>query len=203
MSEAKAMTNLNHDLLNLLPDLPLTTVVALQSLSDLQKLVDILQKLFTIAAIIVGGIWTYFNFFQGRTYKMRLEPNVSGKVVTINELSHLVATISVKNVGLSKVEIEQKGSALKVLSYEAWDGVNNILSIEWQNLTAFPVFETHQWIEPGEEITEQRLLVIPKSEYTAFQLQLRIVSKKAAWRAMDIVTLGGESVYEKEGGENA
>jgi hypothetical protein len=119
-------------------------MVVLNGLGKVQTIADILQKLFTTAAIIVGAIWTYFNFFRGRTYKIRLEPEVSGKAVTIDGLNHLVAAIRLKNVGLSRAEIEQKGSALELLAYNAPDGTKNIVSAAWAPLTAFPVFESNR-----------------------------------------------------------
>jgi hypothetical protein len=176
--------------------------VSMQGLSDIQVITDILQKLATIAAIIVGAIWTYFNFFRGRTYRMRLEPAVSGKVVTINGLSHLVATVSLKNVGLSKVEVEQKGSGLQVRAYEAPVDVRSVRSAAWADVAAFPVFESHQWIEPGEMIEEQRLIVMPKNGRTAFQLRLRVVSRGISWTAMDTVALTEDNVSGREGGSN-
>jgi hypothetical protein len=175
--------------------------VGLNGLSKVQAVADILQKLFTIAAIIVGAIWTYFNFFRGRTYKIRLEPEVSGKAVTINGLNHLVAAIRLKNVGLSRVEIEQKGTALELLAYNAPDGTKNIVSAAWDRLTAFPVFESNRWIEPGEMIEEKRLIVVPTNGCTAFRLRLRLVSHGSAWEAMDIVTFSEENA-SKTGGDD-
>jgi len=171
-------------------NLPGTIMLSLQGLKGIHTSVDILQKLFTIAAIIVGAIWTYFNFFRGRTYRTRLEPEVSGKVVTLNGLSHLMTTMSLKNVGLSRVDIEQKGSALQVLSYNGPVSKEHVMSATWEALAAFPIFESHQWIEPGETVKEERLIAIPTSGRKAFQLQLHIVSKKQlSWRAMAVVTL--------------
>jgi hypothetical protein len=158
-------------------------------LADLQKVVDIAQKLFTIAAIIVGGVWTYFHFFKGRTFKMRLEPSVSSVITTSDGTNHLIVSISLRNVGLSKVEIEQKGSVLQVLSYEAPIRMTSIESASWKDLKVFPVFESQEWIEPGELVEEQRLLVTPDGTYKAFRLQLRIVSKGSTWNAMHTIVL--------------
>jgi hypothetical protein len=153
---------------------------SIQVLNNIQVIADIFQNLFTIAAIIVGGIWIYFNFFKGRTYRMRLEPEVSGKVVTLNGLSHLVVTASLKNVGLSNVEIEQEASALQLLSYEVPVSTTVVLSAAWEDVTAFPVFESRagvkpgevidQRIEPGEVIEDERLIMVPSNERMAFQL---------------------------------
>jgi hypothetical protein len=184
-------------------DTPAIAMALMRELADIQTAVDIVQKLFTIAAIIAGGIWTYFNFFRGRTYRMRLEPEVSGKAATFDGMSYLIAKMSLKNVGLSRVEVEQKGSALQVLSYEAPVGESaDVVSAAWKNLVVFPVFESHQWIEPGELIEEQRLIVIPTMVHTAFQLQLRIVSHKISWNAMDTITFRKDELLAKEGEGN-
>ena len=42
--------------------------------------VEMLKNVCEIAAIGVGAIWTYFNFFKGRTYKSRLECEVDGSL---------------------------------------------------------------------------------------------------------------------------
>lgn len=181
------MTDLNYYLLEALLDPSATVTINLQGLKATQTTVDIVQKLFTIAAITIGAIWTYFNFFRGRTYRMRLELTVSGKVVTLNGTDHRIADMSLKNVGLSKVEIEQKGSALQVLSYEAPVGTRDVVSANWENLTAFPVFESHQWIEPGERIDEQRLATMPANGRMALQLRLHVVSKGSSWTTVDTV----------------
>jgi hypothetical protein len=167
-------------------------------LADLQKVVDIAQKLFTIAAIIVGGVWTYFNFFQGRTFRMRLEPSVSGVISTFDGANHLIVSISLKNVGLSKVEIEQRGSALQVLSYEAPIHIASIERASWNILKVLPVFEAHEWIEPGELVEEQHLLLTPDGTYKAFQLQLRIVSKGIVWKAMRTIALNKDNPNDKD-----
>jgi len=133
---------------------------------------------------------------------MRLEPEVSGKAVTINGLNHLVVAIRLKNVGLSMVEIEQKGTALELLAYNAPDGTKNIVGAAWDRLTAFPVFESNRWIEPGEIMEEKRLIVVPTNERTAFRLRLRIVSHGSAWEAMDIVTFNEENAPKTGGGDD-
>jgi hypothetical protein len=189
------MLALTHYLPTFFPSEAVTA--SLVELRDVQRIADILQKLFTVAAIIIGGVWTYFNFFKGRTYRIRLVPEVSGKVVVINEFPHLVATLILKNVGQERMEIVQAGSAFTVLSCKTLGRPRNIIvSAKWENLATFPVFESHKGIEAGEEVREQRFLIIPRDEYTAFQLQLEIVSRDLVWTAMDIVTLEGKEIGE-------
>src|ERR1039458_174158 len=76
--------------------------------------VDVLKNFFETVAIIIGGIWTYLNYFRGRTYRSRLECGIEPSIVTHAPQSLLKIVVKVKNVGLAKVSIEQKGTALQL-----------------------------------------------------------------------------------------
>ena len=78
---------------------------------------DVVRNVTQALAFIAGGIWAYFKFVKARTFQESLIPVVSGKFVNIDGRMYLVATIQVKNVGLSKVELSVKGSALIVFEY--------------------------------------------------------------------------------------
>jgi len=54
-------------------------------------------------ALIAGGIWAYFKFAKGRTFRDRLTPTVNGKLVSINGSVFLNVTIQLQNVGLSRI----------------------------------------------------------------------------------------------------
>jgi hypothetical protein len=161
-----------------------------QQLSATKTKFDICQSFVTIVAIIVGAAWAYFHFFKGRTYKQRLEPEVSGEVVTRNGVGHLLATLSLKNLGLSRVAIRQRGSGLLLSSYNQPVRTAHVRIAPWAAQALFPVFEDHTWIEPGEAINDQQLIVLSGNEHiTAFQLRLRIVASGVEWNARDTVVL--------------
>jgi hypothetical protein len=84
--------------------------------SKTKDVFEVLKNVATIIAIGAGAVWAYFNFFKGRTYRSRLEPKVSGKVISHNGAYYLIVTAQLKNVGLSDVRIDQKGSALRVFA---------------------------------------------------------------------------------------
>lgn len=154
---------------------------------DVGEVIDDLQKLFTILAIIVGGIWAYFNFFKGRTYRPRLEPQVSGKVMCKDGTSYVVATVRISNVGLSKLDMQQKGSGLRISSYEVLTNIQDAASPRSESHGVFSMFQDHQWIEPGETIEDQHMVAVPGCEHLAFLLEYRIVSKGITWKAKAIV----------------
>lgn len=152
------------------------------------QLLDILQKIFTIAAIAAGGLWAYFHYFRRRVYKPRLEPAISGKVISKGSVCYLMTIAKLKNVGLSKVKIEQNGSGLRVLSIDKQPGIARTCTLlEGKRLATFPVFKHHKWIESGEPIEDHRLIGIPSGNQVAFRLKLRIVAKKISWRTDTII----------------
>lgn len=150
-------------------------------------MLDALEKIFIILGIFVGGMWAYYHFIKGRVYKHRLEQNISGKIIFSDDVEYLVIKISLKNVGLSKIDIQQKGSALRVFACEEEKEVPNTVSVKWQRLRTFPVFKKHKWIESKETVQEERLIVIPKKNYVAYKAQLKLISKKLSWNIFTII----------------
>ena len=91
-------------------------------------------------------------------------------------------------MGLSKVDIQRKGSGLSVFVSELPPDIADVQEIKWKRVAAFDIFTAHQWIEPGELIQEQQLIAIPDHDYLAFRLEVRLVSpKKKEWNATTIV----------------
>ena len=68
--------------------------------------------------------------------------------------------------------------------------------IAWQQLMVLPVFENHEWIEPGETIKDQLLLKLPTVESGALKLKLRIVGKKIEWNEGSIIPMDNENAVE-------
>jgi len=178
------------------------------TLDNVKTLSDIAQKLFTIFAIIVGGYWAYFNFVKGRVYTPRLELKVSGEVTLVGDTTYLLVTGEANNVGLTWFRNTEEPT-LSVLWCEVEDGVIAPETVEWKEFPgepAWPLFEAHKWIEPGETIEDKRMIMIPGRHY--FSLQPRLVVRttrfrwswrppflrrwQTVWTASDVVYLTGE-----------
>ena len=145
--------------------------------------VEVLKNVCEIAAIAAGGIWTYFNFFKGRTYKSTLECEVDGLIETHSGRSLLKVVVKAKNVGLSKVLIEKKGMVLQPhpavapKSSPSWP-----CHATWSgDLAVFDVFNDHAWIEPSEPIEDQVLVELPDDKTPAYKLMLRVQSGTIWW----------------------
>jgi hypothetical protein len=144
-------------------------------------MLDIIERTCKIAAYFIGALWVYFNFFKGRTYRPRLEIKVTGSLNQKNQSHFLNLQIHVKNVGLSKVDIKQKGTGLRIIVYNSSSDGN-----KWTHLDTIAILETHQWIEPGESVEEPVLFPLA-FEPTGVRIEVQVVSTKTMWETAAIL----------------
>ena len=155
-------------------------------LINLNDYVSIAKGVSETLAIIGGGFWAYYNYFRGRVYKLRLEVTPLGKILKINEEFYIIADLKIKNVGLSKIKIKQEGTAIKVFLYKKEE---NGEERYWNEISVLPIFECHEWIEPGESVEEKQLIPLDVSKCVAVRLDVRIVStSEIEWNATDIIS---------------
>lgn len=139
-------------------------------------------------ALIAGGIWAYFKFAKGRTFRDRLSPTVSGKFVSIDEAVFLIVTTHLKNVGLSRIGFDQELSSLVVFEYVPSEA-KEILSVKSNRLNSFRVFgDKDRYIEPNEIVERQTLIALPRISHIGYQLEFEVFSDSGyRWRATSIV----------------
>jgi hypothetical protein len=146
------------------------------SLDNMKAIVDIIGTAVTAAAVVIGGIWAYFRFVKGRTYRPRLEPGLSGEWRLIDGKCLLQARVTVKNIGASKVTLLQKGTGLRVSVLAA--GQPPIPApAEWEILKVFEILREHEWIEPDETIYDDLLLNLGTFEPVLTLFEARLVSR--------------------------
>jgi hypothetical protein len=142
---------------------------------DWDRTLDNTDTIVSILAILIGAAWAYIKFFRGRTFMPRLETGVSARVVPGDAKTHIVAKVLLKNVGLSRVDIHQEGTALRLGGYKGDMTGTKAAAVDWISLRAFSIFERHRWIESGETICDEIMVFVPDAGYTAFRLEMRIV----------------------------
>ena len=160
--------------------------------------VGMVEQVATIIAILVGGFWTYFHFIKGRIYRPRLIAKIDGSIKIENDQIYLLVTSTISNVGKSVVELKSEGTAIRVHGHERIFQPEGIQAVDWDRLGTYPVFEKHGWLEGEETIEEERLFLLPASEFRAFRLELRVISNQIAWTHGRIIT-----VFPKEEAQNA
>lgn len=154
-----------------------------QSPSSQSSILDTIEKLFRIAAYIIGALWVYFNFWKGRTYRPRIEPMITGQILNHQRSKLVKIVINLKNVGLSKVDVKKKGTALRLLSY---DSLN--INDPWKHQRTISILSAHEWIEPGETVGEQFLIPVTGTNLIAVKAEVILVSKKTMWESAIILT---------------
>lgn len=124
--------------------------------------VQITSDIVKTLAILVGGIWAYIKFARGRTFAYRIELTVAPQLMRSEKGgTFLYVTVTLKNSGLARVPLDRQ---LKfITTYDttrvSWnDGRNH----EWgKELLLTPVFDDHDFMEPGESISEDVVIPLP------------------------------------------
>ena len=158
-----------------------STPTAPTALDKWEKTSKVAESWAKIAALIIGGIWAYYQFFNGRTFRSRLDINVSVKTFIDVEMIYLIVAVQLKNIGLSKIDIIRRGTAVRVFSNTIkTENTPKALRPNWSHVISSRVFERHSWIEPGETIGEQLVFSVPNQtvEKTAYNIELRVIVPK-------------------------
>jgi hypothetical protein len=171
--------------------------------------IDWWAKFFQIVAVILGGLWVWFNSIRGRVFVPRLQLQLSGNLVSVGGSQHVRVTIQCKNAGSSIVHLKEKGNALMIYpllkSPIGKETIAVILGPAEEKAAERPVeimavrvLMTYKvWIdeadivrvepraidaiEPATAIDQEYLIPVP-AEYDAFKLELRVVVAKGGFR---------------------
>ncbi|HEX7335217.1 MAG TPA: hypothetical protein VF290_27195 [Pyrinomonadaceae bacterium] len=170
--------------------------------SKARDITDTLAKVVQTLAIIVAGGWGYFKFIKGRTYQERLIPTVSGKLLTIDSQTYLIANIRVENVGHSVVQFAPDASTLRILGHMNSTS-SKVMTLEDIKLAQF-VALNNMSIEPNEIIQRTMFMSIPMEVRFGLRLELEIISnhrKQYGWLASFVVEKSTSSAIIDSGNE--
>jgi hypothetical protein len=166
-------------------------------INKIESISSIIKNGFTVIAIIAGGIWTFFHYFKGRTFKPRLELKISGELQNNDNSKCLITKVRLKNVGLSKLEIKQKGTGMRIISIDEVPHSNKAKRLEGNRLRTVTIFKEHEWIEPNEIIDDVQVFLLPNKSKNIL-LDARVISKSIAWRAKCIASYSIEKEKNKD-----
>lgn len=152
-----------------------------------------------VVAIVVGAVWAYFKFVRSRTFANRLELDVEGLLLGANDDSALIVTSTLRNRGLVRVRLNERGKSAYVYGVSAgsWRPEE---AVEWgKHLRVEGIFAQHEWIEAQEVITDRILvpLVPPlddEDQWLAVRVKAVVANKRqklrrrsVSWTAEDVV----------------
>jgi len=147
-----------------------------------------IRDLVQVMAFCAAGCWAYFKFIKGRTFQESLTPAVIGRFALLDGEVYLIATIQIKNVGSSKIDVNHEATAL--ILYEYIVGSNpDIHAVGDRRLSSFAVFKgKDRSIEPNEGIEVQQLISVHGPLKSAYRLEVEIFSTAGfEWSAATIV----------------
>jgi len=159
------------------------------SSAEIGHWVEIVKNVFETLAILIGAAWTYFNFFRGRIYKHRLECSVDASIERQTGHSFLRAAVKIRNIGLSRVPIDPKGTALLLYSITAEDQSPSFPShVQWKEpVAAFDLFSGRKWVESSETVAEAIMVALPRSDASTYKVTVKVVSGDIWWTAESIL----------------
>jgi hypothetical protein len=148
------------------------------------SLADIAIKL---AAVLIGGWWTLWNYRKSRTYEQKLELELDSTVFVKKDLYGDVRLI-IRNIGATKHTVQHSGTNFELFT------VDEDLSEESAGL--FRVFEGNRIIEPGESINDTFCWKIqrPLEGILWIKLSLRVVSDGVEWWSTRMIRIDSEQV---------
>jgi hypothetical protein len=128
-----------------------------------------------ILAVVLGGGWAYWKFARGRVFHTRLEPTVSGRCFEDRRGDYVIATIKLKNVGASKLDLQSKGTVLIVEGCARSKESAPERPVDWFTINIKSIFEDHTGVEPSETIESSVLVDLPP-HLIAVRLEARVVA---------------------------
>lgn len=143
-----------------------------KTLDNWEKATDTVEHITTSLALVVAGVWAYLQFVRRREDRPRLDLTVSSRDIALGSKKHLLVTLQLRNTGSCDVDISQRGTGLEVTLLQPAS------SLVWKPPPVQDVFINHQWVEPGELISDHILLETPPREPLLLKLQLFLYSQK-------------------------
>jgi hypothetical protein len=136
-----------------------------------------LEGAVTAIAVVVGAVWAYFRFFKDRIYRPRIEMVLDGGFIEDHAgQRQLLCSLTLRNIGGTKVRLVKVGSGLKVTQPRVPTSKRPISSRKWdtEHEVVFGMFEDHDWIESHETIRDEVLLAPFASPSDVYRLEARI-----------------------------
>ncbi|HXM36875.1 MAG TPA: hypothetical protein VN920_16890 [Pyrinomonadaceae bacterium] len=170
-----------------------------------EKASGTVEHVATVVAVIIGGLWAYYKFFRGRVFVPRLDLELSATGFCKNNTTFLVVSLELKNVGLSRVDIHQRGTALRVSANVGNTPITKTDTVSWRRPKAYTIFERHSWIESRESIKDELMIAIPGCNHSAFRLEFRLIgsrnefvskTSRITWREVKILEQPSQKVMQ-------
>ncbi len=120
-----------------------------------QVLLDAVQA----SALVVGGLFVYFKYFNSRTFARRAALEVEASLVPVADKQVLRIEVVLRNTGLSKIELLANHQALTLWATPT-SGLSSGVNPSWHEWMVSEVFTADRYVESQESIKDVALLPV-------------------------------------------
>ncbi len=149
------------------------------ALDDLKAVAEIAQATATTVAIVVGGLWGYFKFVKGRSFRPRLAVGLQGRWRDVDGRSLLHVRLTVTNVGSSDIVLIKDSSEVSAAIVTVEQGRKRPKPV-WPDPVPQAVLTDHQWIESGETVSDDLLFHLGEQRLTT-RVEAYLVVRNSGW----------------------
>lgn len=141
---------------------------------------DLADKVIKLIAVILGGLWTYWNYRKSRTYEQKLELEVDGTVFTRGDL-YCDVKLTAKNIGNAKHRVEHEETFCEVSIIRA--------DLTEEAIQLFDVFTEEDSLEPGESMIDTLYWSVPAPADSILwvKLTLLVASNGVQWSSTELI----------------
>lgn len=143
-------------------------------LDNVKTVFDIVGTTFTVVALITGGVWAYYKFIKGRTFRPRIDVTPSAEWLAIDGVPNLLVRVTIKNLGASAATLIHEGSGIRLSRLAAQQRATPAVK-KWEKGPTIPLLKHHHWIEPGEQVTDEVLVDLGLQQSAPLLLHARFV----------------------------
>lgn len=146
---------------------------------DLSTAAGAANDIVTSVAVVVGGLWVYFNYVRGRTFARRAELQVMSSIEG-KKSRYLCATVTLRNTGQAKLPLNENMKVVRLSAIEG--GARDDINVaKWQKIMTVPVLEQHAWLEALETVTDTVVFCLPGAgsrDYSAYQVEAMVGTRR-------------------------
>ena len=141
---------------------------------------DVADKAIKLAAVLLGGIWTYWNYRKSRTYEQKMELVLSSSIL-VRTGFYIQISATLKNLGATVHRVQQEGTYCELIA--VFDDLSE------QSLRLLSVFTRDQYVEPGETISDRllSLIEVDTTRMVWLKVELRVTSGSVEWQQSDLI----------------
>jgi hypothetical protein len=145
-------------------------------MADWTTISGTVESLVTAGGIVAGGIFTYYKFAKDRIYRPRVDLGLAGRIIEYDDGRRtLTCTVTVHNMGATKLELHHAGTAVIVRPVDLGDPMTKPTIGGLDDAIVMDVFARHDWLESTETIREDVVARAADDLSAVYRVELRLI----------------------------